>query len=193
MPVSRRLPLLPVIRKITPIRASTGVKEVGLSSCTKRLPLSMPVRLKIQAVTVVPTLAPMITLMAWRSVINPELTKPTTITVVAEEDWITAVTAMPVKNPAALPEVSRPAYFSIPRQPGVPARCPSGPYQRGTGSSRRSASKYQKGPNFILLSEICSCAFVQISCCSLIISLNCRPSASAALRHSSIRPIKISK
>ena len=48
----------------TPIKASTGVKEVGLSSCTKKFPLSKPVRLRIQAVTVVPTLAPMITLIA---------------------------------------------------------------------------------------------------------------------------------
>ena len=68
-----------------PISASTGVKEVGFSSCTQTLPPSMPARLSSQAVTVVPTLAPMMTLMACRSVISPELTKPTTITVVADE------------------------------------------------------------------------------------------------------------
>ena len=68
-----------------PIRASTGVKDEGFSSCTQALPLSMPARLSSHAVTVVPTLAPMMTLMAWRRVISPEFTKPTTITVVAEE------------------------------------------------------------------------------------------------------------
>ena len=45
----------------------------------------------IQAVTVVPMLAPIITLMDSASVSNPAFTKLTTITVVAEEDWIRAV------------------------------------------------------------------------------------------------------
>ena len=40
-------------------------------------------------------LAPMITPTAWDSFIMPEFTNPTTITVVAEEDWITAVTSAP--------------------------------------------------------------------------------------------------
>ena len=42
-----------------PTSARIGVKEVGLSSCTQMLVLVMPVRLRIQAVTVVPTFAPM--------------------------------------------------------------------------------------------------------------------------------------
>ena len=63
-----------------------GVKELGFSSRTKKFPLSMPLRLRIQAVTVVPTFAPMMTLMACPRVSSPELTKPTTMTVVAEED-----------------------------------------------------------------------------------------------------------
>ena len=46
----------------------------------------MPVRDKIQEVTQVPRLAPIITPTACPSVIRPEFTKPTTITVVAEED-----------------------------------------------------------------------------------------------------------
>ena len=50
-----------------------------------RFPLSIPARLSTHAVTVVPILAPIIMLMACFSVIRPELTKPTTITVVAEE------------------------------------------------------------------------------------------------------------
>ena len=71
--------------RIIPTRDSTGTKEEGFSSPTNRLPLSMPERLRIHAVTVVPTLAPIMTWMACRRVISPELTKPTTITVVAEE------------------------------------------------------------------------------------------------------------
>ena len=36
---------------------------------------------------------------AWRRVIMPELTKPTTMTVVAEEDWMTAVMPAPTSTP----------------------------------------------------------------------------------------------
>ena len=47
-----------------PINASTGLKEVGLSSWMNRLSPCKPERLRIQLVTVVPTLLPMITPMA---------------------------------------------------------------------------------------------------------------------------------
>ena len=50
-------------------------------------------------VMVVPILAPIITHTALVKDINPELTKPTTITVVADEDWIIAVTKAPTKTP----------------------------------------------------------------------------------------------
>ena len=43
----------------------------------------------------VPMLAPMIIPTTWESFMIPEFTKPTTITVVADEDWITAVTPIP--------------------------------------------------------------------------------------------------
>ena len=43
--------------------------------------------------------APMMIAIAWRSFIIAELTKPTTITLVADEDWITAVTPVPSKMP----------------------------------------------------------------------------------------------
>ena len=68
-----------------PTSARIGVKEEGFKSCTHMFPLSIPARLSIQAVTVVPMLAPIMTWMDWRSVIMPEFTKPTTMTVVAEE------------------------------------------------------------------------------------------------------------
>jgi len=53
----------------------------------------------IQAVTVVPILAPIITPIDCDRVSNPALTKLTTITVVAEEDWISAVISTPVRTP----------------------------------------------------------------------------------------------
>ena len=52
------------------------------------------------AVIVVPMFAPMITVVAWNSDISPALTKPTTMTVVAEELWMIAVTAVPMPTPA---------------------------------------------------------------------------------------------
>ena len=82
-----------------PTKASSGLKVEGLSSWIRRLSPSRPVRLRIQLVTVVPTLLPMMMPMAWCSSMMPLLTKPTTITVVALELWITAVTASPSRNP----------------------------------------------------------------------------------------------
>ena len=49
----------------------------------------------IWAVTVVPILAPMMMPMAWTKVMRPAVMKPTTSTVVTEEDWMTAVTKAP--------------------------------------------------------------------------------------------------
>ena len=58
-------------------------------------------------VMVVPILAPMMIHTACFSVIMPELTKPTTMTVVAEEDWMTAVMPAPTRMPRKRLEVSR--------------------------------------------------------------------------------------
>ena len=65
---------------------SKGARVEGLSTCTRKLSPSRPLKERIQAVTVVPTLLPMMTPTACFSVMMPELTKPTTMTVVAEED-----------------------------------------------------------------------------------------------------------
>ncbi len=73
------------------------------------------------AVTVVPTLAPRMTPAACVSVISPELTKLTTMTVHAEEDWTTAVKNTPTKiaikrlvvNRSSIPLNFAPATFSI--------------------------------------------------------------------------------
>lgn len=53
----------------------------------------------IQAVTVVPMLAPIITEIACPKVSNPAFTKLTVITVVAVEDCTEAVTNVPVNSP----------------------------------------------------------------------------------------------
>ena len=50
-------------------------------------------------VIVVPIFAPMMIHTACLSVIMPEFTNPTTITVVADDDWITAVTPAPTRTP----------------------------------------------------------------------------------------------
>ena len=106
-----------------PIKARTGVKEVGFSSCITRLSLEIPPRDKIHAVTVVPILAPMITPMDCFRVMSRELTKPTTITVVAEELWITAVTPRPVRKPLILLSVSLPrrAFRLLPARRSRPS------------------------------------------------------------------------
>ena len=76
-----------------------GVKELGLSNRTHSASLLIPLRLNIQAVTVVPTFAPMMTLIDCFRVMSPELTKPTTMTVVADELCMIAVMPSPVKKP----------------------------------------------------------------------------------------------
>jgi len=73
---------------------------------------STPASTNIHPVAVVPIFAPIIMPMAFASFIMPELTKPTTITVVAEEDCITAVTSEPSKTPLNVVDVSFPNMVS---------------------------------------------------------------------------------
>ena len=107
-PVSFRLLFLDTIKKMIPNSARIGVNDDGFNSLTKTLLLSIPARLKIHAVTVVPIFAPIMTLMDCFRVINPELTKPTTMTVVADELCMIAVTPSPVKRPVNRLVVIRP-------------------------------------------------------------------------------------
>ncbi len=58
-----------------------GERKAAMSTLNPKIEI-------IHAVTVVPILAPMMTLMYSARVNSPALTKLTTITVVAEEDWI---------------------------------------------------------------------------------------------------------
>ena len=67
----------------------------------------------IQLVTVVPILAPMMMPTAWVRLMMPALTKPTTMTVVAEELWIMAVTAAPTRTPSRRLLVSTPRSLCI--------------------------------------------------------------------------------
>ena len=86
---------LPDMYMMIPISARIGEKAEGFNILIRKFELSIPVRLKSQDVTVVPMFAPMMIPIAWESFMIPEFTKPTTITVVADEDWITAVTPAP--------------------------------------------------------------------------------------------------
>ena len=61
-------------------------KEKAKPAATSASAYSVTSSAMIWAVTVVPMLAPMITPAAWVSVISPEVTNPTTRTVVTDED-----------------------------------------------------------------------------------------------------------
>ena len=78
-----------------PTRATIGEKLVGLSIFIKMLLLSMPARLRIQAVSVVPMLEPIMTPTVCPSSMIPEFTSPTSITVIAEELWMAMVIPAP--------------------------------------------------------------------------------------------------
>ncbi|OPZ19174.1 MAG: hypothetical protein BWZ04_02517 [Firmicutes bacterium ADurb.BinA205] len=95
LPISFFLCFLQIIIIITPISATIGEKEDGLSIFMKGLLLSTPTRLSIHAVSVVPISEPKQTPTVCSSDISPEFTKPTSITVIAEDDWMAMVTPMP--------------------------------------------------------------------------------------------------
>ena len=105
VPTSFLRELFVKVRSTIPTSARIGENELGLRRLIKKLLLSIPVRLKIHDVIVVPILAPIMIPTACVSFMMPEFTKPTTITVVAEDDWITAVTHMPRSTAFHLLEV----------------------------------------------------------------------------------------
>ena len=67
---------------------------------------SRPERLRSHVVTVVPMFAPIIMDIACERRMMPEFTKPTSITVVADDDCTTAVTRTPSRRPLKRFEVS---------------------------------------------------------------------------------------
>ena len=88
----------------TLLRLLFPLKMRGMPTASRGMAKAAMLTLKptaeiIQAVTVVPMFAPMMTPMDWPSVISPAFTKLTTITVVALDDWMSAVMRMPVSTP----------------------------------------------------------------------------------------------
>ncbi len=110
-PTSRRRSPLASIKRRMPAIAMAGARVVGAMKRSRKPP-SPPLRRRIWAVTVVPMLAPMMTPMAWRSFITRAFTRPTTMTVAAEEDWMAAVTTAPSSTPFRTLPVSRSRIFS---------------------------------------------------------------------------------
>ena len=92
-------PVLYFVRRMTPARAIRGEKFSGLRSWRRIVSLSMPDRDRIHAVRVVPTLEPMMMPMLWPSSRMPELTRPTSMTVTAPEDWMAIVMPAPSSRP----------------------------------------------------------------------------------------------
>ena len=90
-----------------PMPKRRGAKNSGFSASPHSLMDT------IQLVTVVPILAPMMMPTAWVRLMMPALTKPTTMTVVAEELWIMAVTAAPTRTPSRRLLVSTPRSLCI--------------------------------------------------------------------------------
>ena len=83
-----------------PIKASAGAKDSGFSSRSSNWSPLTPIRLISQAVTVVPIFDPMMTPTVLAIRIRPELTRPTSITVTAEELCTAMVTTQPKTRPA---------------------------------------------------------------------------------------------
>ena len=92
----------------------------------------------IWAVNVVPTFAPKITPTDCTRVIRPALTKPTTSTVVTEEDWITAVTIVPVIAPvtALLVSFESSTFICLPAAAFRPSVIFSMPYRNNARPPR---------------------------------------------------------
>ena len=72
-----------------------GAKFSGFSIEISMLSLLMPAVLNSHAVSVVPTFEPMITPTVCSSCMMPEFTSPTSITVIADEDWTAIVIPAP--------------------------------------------------------------------------------------------------
>lgn len=71
---------------------------MGFSSVRKKLSPPIPARLKSQAVRVVPTFEPITTPKVSQKSTMPEFTRPTSITVIAEDDCMAMVIPAPRKK-----------------------------------------------------------------------------------------------
>ena len=101
-PAMRIFVFLQAIMITIPTSAVTDAIDIGFKKLSIALaPALLPISptLKMTEVTVVPILAPIMIPIALRNFNTPALTKPTTITVVAEELCIAAVTTKPNSSP----------------------------------------------------------------------------------------------
>lgn len=104
-PMWTLLSFLENMRRMMPMTATMPVRVEVDSRETQPEPPSREDRQMIQPVTLVPRIAPMTMPMACLTFMTPEFTKPTTMTDVAEEDWMMAVTPVPSRTPLmGLPE-----------------------------------------------------------------------------------------
>ena len=106
-PRSRRLPVRESIINTIPTAASTDATAAGLKSSA--VPPSC-VSDSTHEVNVVPRFAPIMTPTDCDSVMIPELTNPTTITVIALEDCTIAVATAPSATPRSGVRQSRPSH-----------------------------------------------------------------------------------
>ena len=105
-----------------PTNATTGANVLGWMRVSHRLSPEISAMRISWPVTVVPMFAPMITPTDCVRVIIPELTRPTQMTTVPAEDWITPVIKVPKITALRVEEVSfcstpcilPPASFSRP-------------------------------------------------------------------------------
>ena len=120
--------ILPTVREFLNFRnmimTMPAIRAIGASvdGLKKRIHIvaesEMPRSRMIWPVTVVPTFAPMMMPSDWWSVRIPAATRPEVITMVAVEDWMSAVTRMP--RPSALSGLSvsfSMTFFSVPEEP----------------------------------------------------------------------------
>ena len=123
IPRFRFFSFLDSIRRTMPMNARIGAKVVGLSSVSAMLSPLMPPSVRNQDVRVVPTLEPMIIPKVSANDRIPELTRPTSITVIADEDWMAMVIPAPRKK---LRTSLRVTFFRV-RSSAPPAICSSPP------------------------------------------------------------------
>ena len=82
-----------------PTIASAPVRKADEKTTGTPSPGESDARQAIQPVMLVPTIEPRLMLTASLNCIRPEFTKPMTMTLVAEDDCISAVTPMPRRMP----------------------------------------------------------------------------------------------
>ena len=112
-PISLLRCFLATIMSIMPRSAKIREKQDGFKSLRNMLsPLSIPASDRIHAVSVVPISDPKMTPTVCDRSMMPELTKPTSMTVIADEDWMAIVISAPIVRPLNLLSVALLSNFS---------------------------------------------------------------------------------